>query len=264
MRSPRALPVAALLLGLVLVQGTAAAYVIVLKDGSRIMAEEKYRVEGERAIIELPNGTVTFIALDQIDVQATDKANEAGYGKALVIEGGEARERTEADSAPEAERRRTLADLVAERDADRTRLEPQRRRQPATGPLRRTPAGFVDFQTIPRQPLRDVELTTQIQGAFRGRGIDELELYQGSEAGRIFVEVTTASEASVFRALEVAAETLLAVREEHGGRVSALELLLATPDRQRAGQFVLTPEMARELAEDEVQVAEFFVEHVEF
>lgn len=263
-RSPRAVvPVLGVLLALLLAL-PAAAYVVVLQDGSKIMAEEKYRVEGDRAIIELPNGTVTFIEVDQIDVEATEKANEAGYGKALVIEGGETRERGESDRNPAAERRRSLAELATRRESDRSRLEPQRRAAPDDGPVRKTSAGFVDLQTLPRRPFRTVELTSEVQRAFRGRGVDEVELYQGSQPDRVFAEITTASEASVFRALEVAADILLAIREEHAGEVGSFELLLATPDRQRAGQFHLTPEMARELTAEETQVAEFFVEYVEF
>jgi len=245
--------------------GPALAYVVVLKSGDTIIADKEYTVRNGRAIIELPNGTSTFINADEIDVEATRKANEAGYGKALVIEGGDTRNRTEADNRPEEEKRKSLADLAASRDG-KVKLEPYRREQPTNSASTtvKTKAGFVDLQSLPRRPFRDVELASEMQRFFRGQGIDNVELYQGTESTRPFAEISTNSEASVFRALEIAAEALLAVQQDHPDKVTALELLLATPERDRAGQFVLTRDLAQQLVGDHVEVAHFFVQHVQF
>jgi len=253
-------------LAALILSAPAMAYVIVLKSGDTIIADKEYRIENGKAIIELPNGTSTFLDANEIDVEATRKANEEGYGKALVIEGGDARTRTEADSRPEEERRKSLADLAASRDG-KVKLEPYRREQPAATPGEvaiKTRAGFVDLQSLPRRPFRDVELAGEMQRFFRGQGIDNVELYQGTQPSRPFAEITTNSEASVFRALEIAAEALLAVQQDHPDRVAALELLLATPERERAGQFVLTRDLAQDLVGDHVEVAHFFVQHVQF
>lgn len=261
----RLLPTALVLVTVLALAAPAAAYVVVLEDGSRLMAEKEYRVEDGKAIIELPNGTVTFIRADRIDVEATKKANEEGYGQALVIEDGEARKRAAEEDRAKKERK-SLVDLARSRSDEAKRLEPHRRQEPeaSSGPLPKTPAGFVDLQSAPRRPYRNVEVAAEIQRFFRGQGIDHVELYQGSEPTRPFAEITTNSEASVFRALKIAAEALLATREDHADRVAAFEVLLATPERERAGQFLLTPELARELVGEEVEVAEFFVQHVQF
>lgn len=244
-----------------LLAAPAAAYIVVLKDGSRIVAEKQYEVRDGKAIITLPSGTQTFIDADEIDHEATEEANRRGYGKAEVIERPDAEQ---VKAAPPPERRKTLAEL-ADRDTGLDRLEPHRR-EPRTreGSVARTPAGFVDLSSLPPRAFRDLELAAEVQRFFRGQGVDGVDLYQGSEPDRLYAEVTTNSEASVFRALEVAAEALLATRASHPGRVAALELFLATPDRERAGQFVLTPELARELVEDGVEVSRFFVENVQF
>lgn len=260
-RRPLAAALAILLLGAVLA-APAAAYIVVLKDGSRIVAEKEYEVRDGKAIITLPSGTQTFIDADEIDREATEAANRQGYGKAQVIERPDA-ERVKA-APPPAERQKTLAEL-ADRGSGLDRVEPHRR-EPRTreGEVVRTRAGFVDLSSLPPRAFRDLELAAEVQRFFRGQGVDGVELYQGSEPDRLYVEVTTNSEASVFRALEVAAEALLATRESHPGRVGALELFLATPGRERAGQFVLTPELARLLVEDAVEVSRFFVENVQF
>ena len=251
------------LLGLVLALAVAlpaAAYIVVLKDGSQIVADREYEVRGERAIITLPNGTRTFLDADEIDVEATRKANEQGYGTALVIEDGESRDRRPEETVEEPPQP-SLTDL-ARRGA--SRLEPQRReprREP--GAARRTPAGYTDLGSLDRRPYRALEVAAEIQRFFRGQGVDQVELYQGSRETRPFAEITTASEASVFRALEVAAAALLAVRESHPS-IEALEVYLTTPSRERAGQFVLTPELAAALAGGETEVSAFYVENVQF
>ncbi len=251
-------------LAALILAGPAAAYVIVLKSGDQMVVAKEYKIENGKAIIELPNGVVTSMDPNEIDVEATRKANEAGYGKALVIDGGDARARTNADNE-QPEEGKSLADLAASRGG-KVRLEPYRREQPANPATKtvKTPAGFIDLQSLPRRPFRDVELAGEMQRFFRGQGIDNVELYQGTESSRPFAEITTNSEASVFRALQIAAEALLAVEQDHPDKVSALELLLATPERERAGQFVLTRDLAQDLVGDHVEVAQFFVQHVQF
>lgn len=258
------LTAATTLAAVLLLSSPAAAYTVVLEDGSKIMAEKEYRVRDGQAIIELPNGTFTSIDVDQIDVEATREANEAGYGKAVVIEGSETRT---PDTRPQTqtEKRKSLADLVASREGG-ARLERHRREEASATetPTTTTQAGFTDLQSHPRRPFRHGEIATEMQRFFRGQGVDGVELYQGTEPTRPFAEITTNSEGSVFRSLEIAAEALLAVQENHPDRVTALELLLATPERKRAGQFVLTRELARDLVGEEVEVARFFVDHVQF
>jgi hypothetical protein len=239
----------------------AAAYIVVLKDGSQIVADKEYEIRDGKAIITLPSGTQTFIDADEIDREATAEANRRGFGQAQVIE----RPETKQVKAPEPEeRRKTLSDL-ADPETGLDRLEPHRRDgRIREGAAARTRAGYTDLSSLPPRAFRDLELAAEVQRFFRGQGVDGVELYQGSAPDRLYAEITTNSEASVFRALEVAAEALLASRESRAGQVAALEIFLATPERERAGQFVLTPELARELVEDRVEVSSFFVEHVQF
>jgi hypothetical protein len=54
------------------------------------------------------------------------------------------------------------------------------------------------------------------------------------------------------------------LREARPDQVEALELVMTTPDRERAGQFVVTPETAAQLMTKEVDIATFFLAHVQF
>jgi hypothetical protein len=242
----------------------ASGYIVYLKGGNTIPAKEKYKVDKQgRAIIILLNGTQTFIPLAQVDVAKTDQANRDGYGSAVVIPG------SPQDITPtpaQTQKDRTLADLIKSREAAPRELPGSRRDRnaPAAGRLMKTRAGFNDLTTLPPKPYPHTEIAAELQQLFRSQGLEEVEIYEGTQGDRPMLEITTNSEGSVFKALSAAANALLRVRDLYPNRVGALELLMTMPNRERAGQFVLTPDQASELAAKTVDVASFFVRNVQF
>ena len=265
MRHPHLLRLTSFMLLALLVAAPllAAGYTIYLKDGSRIVAKSKYRLENGRAIITLPNGTQTFVAASQIDVRRTEEANKDGYGGAVVLPG----QPHDVGTAPaEPPKDKTLADLIASRNAAPRELPGSRREksEPAAGRVGKTKAGYLDFATVARKPLPQPDLTAELQQFFRSQGVDEVEMHQGTRADQPLLEITSNSEGSVFKALTTTANALLHIRDVFPGRVAAFELLLTTSERERAGQFVLTPEMAADLVSKKVDAAAFFVKYVQF
>lgn len=259
MRHPRFLAILILLVAAPLL---AAGYAIYLKDGSRIVAKAKYKVENGRAIITLLNGTQTFVPMSQVDVKRTEDANKEGYGGAVVLPG------TPQDVGPTAAqppKEKTLADLIASKEAAPRELPGSRREKTDTsGGIAKTRAGFLDLATLARKAYPNAEIAAGLQEFFRGQGIEGVEIYHGTQADQPLLEISTNSEGSVFKALATAANALLHIRDAFPGRVAAFELLLTTPERQRAGQFVLTPQMAADLVAKKVDVTAFFVRHVQF
>jgi len=243
--------------------GSSTGYTIVLKDGGTIIAKEKYKIVNGRAIIIQLNGIQTFVRADQIDVAKTDAANRDGYGSAVVLPGS-----PQDVGTPVAQPKKdtTLADLITAHAAAPRDLAAKRRdkTEAIPGRLSKTKAGFYDFATLPRKPFARAEVTAELQQFFHGQGIDEVEIFEGTQADRPFLEITTNSEGSVFKALGAAANALLHNREGSATKVPALEILLTTPSRERAGQFVLTPEMAADLAAKKVDVTAFFTRNVQF
>jgi hypothetical protein len=270
MRTSRILRLATLaLLGLLAVllasvAFAASGYIVYLKDGSTIPAKEKYKVDKQgRAIITLLNGTQSFIPLAQVDVARTDQMNRDGYGSAVVIPGSP----QDITPAPnQSQKDRTLADLIKSREAAPRELPGSRRDKgaPAAGRLMKTRAGFNDLSTLPPKPYPHAEIATELQQFFRSQGIEEVEIFEGTQGDRPMLEITTNSEGSVFKALSTAANALLRVRDLYPSKVGALELLMTMPSRERAGQFVLTPDQASELAAKTVDVGSFFVHNVQF
>jgi hypothetical protein len=240
-----------------------AAYTIVLKDGSTLVAKEKYTVQNGRAIITLLNGTQTFVRADQIDVRRTEQANRAGVGNGVLIPGSP----QDVGTVPAQPRKdETLADLIHKQGAS-TREVPGNKRQkdqPAAGKLLKTKAGYNDLSTLPRRPYAHADVTAQLQQFFHAQGFDAVEIWEGTQADRPMIEISTNSEGSVFKALNTAANGLLQIQSTFPNRLSAFEVLLTTPANERAGQFVLTPEMATELVSRKMDVAVFFVHNVQF
>ncbi|HEX2165029.1 MAG TPA: hypothetical protein VHM02_13890, partial [Thermoanaerobaculia bacterium] len=70
----------AAVLAAVIAAWPAAAYVIYLRDGSKIIAQEKYVVRDGRAYVTLQNGTRTFLDAGEIDVARTERANRDNLG----------------------------------------------------------------------------------------------------------------------------------------------------------------------------------------
>lgn len=247
-----------------LIAAPAAAYTIYLKDGSRLIAREKYTVEDGKAIIVLQSGTQTFIDASEIDVERTEAANKGRYGTALHLEEGRL---TDTPSAkPPAPRRDTLTDVAGRSGATPRRPVRRAPREGAagSGTPQIGPDGSVDLATLPRRAYRDLDIAAEIQRIFRSQGIEEIKIYQGTQSGTPLLEVTANSEASVFRSLETAANALVHVRTEISTAVETLELVLATASRSPAGQFVLTPSAAQALAGKELEASAFFVQNVRF
>lgn len=249
----RSVVLAAALLAAVLFAGQAAAYVIYLKDGSKILAQEKYEIRNGQAHIVLQNGTRTFLDAAEIDVARTEEANRSNLGSAVILEGGEAVEARPAPPPPKP----TLRDLVRRDPAP----PPRSAAQAAAAP--RTASGHLDLAAMPRRPLPSSELGAEIAALFAEHGVSPVQVTRGSTDDRALIEATTSSEAAVFRSLAVAASALARLRRQ-GGTLGALELLMTTPNGERAGQFVLTPELAEDLLEGRVDVATFYLAHLQF
>ena len=241
----------------------ASGYTIILKDGSNIVAKEKYTIQNGKAIITLLNGTQTFVRADQIDVARTEAANKLGLGTGVLIPGSP----QDIGTVPAQPRRdETLADLIHQRAAGPRDVPGNRRDkdQPASGRLLKTKAGYNDLSTLTRKPYPHSDVTAELQTFFHSQGLEGIEIYEGTQGDRPLIEISTNSEGSVFKALGIAANALLQIRESVPNRVAALEVLLNTPARERAGQFVLTPDMAADLVSKRVDVTAFFVRNVQF
>lgn len=244
----------AVLVILCLLASAAQAYTIWLKDGSKLDANAKYRVEGDRAFVTLLNGTTTTLPLSAIDVERTEEYNTRDYGQALVVEGNKTRPLTMKEAPP-----MTLNEAL-ERQKQRERA---RKEEPKETQIIKTAAGYNDLTRLQRRPFRESELAARVAQELRVAGLRDFEIHQGTTEDRIFLQLQTNNEKEVFQALRVSANTYELVKKMDGS-VEALEVLMMTATKNRAGQFLLNHENTPLLVNQKMSVSDFFVEFVQF
>ncbi len=247
---------------LLLCAGPLAAYTIWLKDGTSVAARGKYQVKNGKAIITLVNGEQSSLDAALIDVARTEAANRGkdygatDLGNTRVVPGEE--------PPPPADK--SLHDLVATHRPSSRELPAAKRTSAAaaTAQAARSRGGFLDLSTLQHVPYAGTEVAVALQQFFRSQGIEEVQIWSGTQPDRPLVEVTAGSEASVFQSLTSSANALLRLRERFPQAVAALEVVMKTPSREKAGQFVLTPETAADLVAKKLEVQAFFVNNVQF
>lgn len=237
------------------------AYSVYLKDGSSLMAKGPYRIEGDQAIIILQNGTRTSIAASEIDEQRTREANADGYGSALVLDDGKF---TQLPSEREAEEEGSLSERIGGRRSSAATRDPVRRPVAQSEGPHVLSSGAVDLRTVPRTPFSDLDLASEVLRIFRAQGVEQVMISQGTATGRLLVDITANSEASIFRGLEAAAGALIHARDAFPASSAVFEILLTTAAREPAGQFVLTQPLAELLAEHRIETSTFYIENVVF
>lgn len=243
---------AAGLTALLLAPAPAVAYTVYLKDGSRVVASEQPVIQDGQAIITLQSGTRTSIAASEIDFERTREANKDDYGTAMVLEEGSFTELNDDDI--DAGRGR-ISDVAS---GPRVGTRPTARRE-----VTFTSGDRLDnWQRVPYRG--NLDMASEILGVFRGQGIEQVGIYQGTAEDRLLIELATNSESAVFRALKIAAGALSRVHGLYPDDVGAIELVMSTAQRERAGQFVITLEEAALLLAEGTELSSYFVDNVRF
>jgi len=251
-----------LLFALWLAASPALAYVVVLKNGEQLTTRNAPKVEGDQAILVMSNGTTTSMPSSEIDFAKTEELNKTNLGQATVV--GLGTERPIEKKEPP--KQRTVADLIAERRiglAPPEQVEEELDESAATK-LPRTSAGYVDLFKFERELYRQAEVTTEVLQYLQGQGLSGTSIYQGTRDGRALLEVSANSEAAVFKALREVSNALIQARERYPDKLQALELILMNDQQVRAGQFVITPERAVEIASGQIEPSTFFLRYVEY
>jgi hypothetical protein len=256
------LPRALFLLALLLSAAPSAAYKVFLKDGTSHAAEQKWEVRGNNAIFRLDNGTLMSVPLELVDIDRSEKYNADPHNSrqlesAVVID----REGARPLDLEHLRDRSGAVEGLADQVKQARRATPERTTDRIE--LRKTPAGFDDFTGQPRLPIVDSELARSLDTTLRAHGLHDFTAYRGTTTERPFIEVTTSTAGEAFAALTSLAQTIVALSNERND-VEALEVLLRTPQRTRAGQFVLDKDNVRDLVSGRIPPSEFFVRFVQF
>jgi hypothetical protein len=232
------------LAALALAASVAFAYNIKLKDGSIIFARAMYQVKGTKAIITLPNGTVTQIDLDTIDIPGTEQYNKENPGNVIAIVPGEDKE---------------IKLPVLKPPPTYSLQEMLRQRKTKLGVPPAKPAGGPEAGasgTAWQAPDPAVELA--FRRVLDGAAITQYRL--ASYRGKLRLLATANSEEAVFNLLSASARALADLQEK--GKAAVVEIVLTTATGDPAGSFEMSPENARQLVNGTVSVADYFVKNV--
>lgn len=257
----RPIPALTVALLLALTAAPLAAYTVYLKDGRTVQTRDKPRIVNGRALVTLLNGTEAAFDAREIDTRRTEEMNKKNLGAAEIIQSGPSGQDQPAP-APQSAQPSRLTDLAARSAGPRD--APARRDAAVPSRSANTASGFPDFLTTPRNPYGDAAVAAELRTFFLGQKVEGVEIYQGTQSGRPLAEVLTSSEGSVFKALSVGANAVLHIRDRFPQKVSGLEIVMVTSSRERAGQFVLTPEMASDLVAKRVNLIAFYLDNVQF
>jgi hypothetical protein len=225
-----------------------AVYVVILRNGSRVVAKEKYQIKGPNALFVSKIGTYTSIPLAQIDVEATDRVNSQGLGDAQLLAWVDAKrvEPTPTPTPPVAALG-YIHEGVAAKIGDAARPTP-----------------------TPGITLRDSHFRdAQVEEAFQ-QGLESYHLYlyrtsQGTKPAYLFIEISVNGQPETLKALMAVAETYELLAKKAPERLpERVEVQMLNESGREAGVFRLSAADAAELATGKVTPENFYVQHVIF
>lgn len=226
-----------------------ATYVVVLKDGSRVVARDKYEVKGTNAVVRLKNGALTSIPLAYIDTAATERVNAMRLGDAVALEGldGEAVPRETPTPTPSVASLGRIRQGVATAEGEAALPTP-------------TPG-----ITLQAEGYRD----PRVDRAFQ-EGLERYRLYlyrtsRGTRPEFLFIEVQVSGQAEVYKSLEAVATTYHVLAQSAPDRAPGqVEIQMLNEARKEAGLFRIGVADAAELATGKVSAEDFYLKHVIF
>lgn len=226
---------------LALLAAPARAYVLVLKDGSKVFGKAKYEVKREFAVFTLESGNVAQIPLAKVDVPATEKYNKENVGNVLVLDRPDAKvlETPKTTSTD----RQNLSRYIQQHDS-----QPKVPRSNAPRAAAPKPAAeeISDGQII-REAIRILE----------GAGVTQYKLQAGPK-----VVVVADQDDGVFKAINATArlaQDLIAL-----GKTASLEVEIVSSNGSEGGHFRMTAENVKDLTDGQVTASEYFVNNVIF
>ncbi len=228
-----------------------AAYAVILKDGTRIVAKERFKVQGDLAIITLENGTVTQIQLSKVDVGASDRQSAQGVGGAVPLDSG-----TPTSTKPANGGRDGSSPSLLE-VAKRAKLRDEQRKKAEAS--MKTGSKGVSTALIP-YPERDV--ANAFFADLEKAGLANITTWAGSEKGALRIDLTADSETQVFAALQAIGKKYQDMKGSTSLAPDRIELNMKTTTGEDAGSFSFDIGQIAPLLRGELSPPEFYVRNV--
>ena len=251
------------LAGALLAALPAPAYLIILKDGTRIEAAQKPIEQGRNFVFNDKLGARKMIAIAEVDPAKTEQANKENYRDAYILGDPapmkkESEESAKSPSLSEFIRQTKRSDIPVPTPVPAVNPgDPSSPQSPARSAQRDSERAMNPVPGNVLDPVtQDAFLRAYQSAAVRGARITQ------AGAGTIRVQAVTDNETVVFGALVGTARGLKEARTA-GRLVEQVELFMATSAGENAGRFLITPEAADSLLNGTVPPARFFVANVQ-
>jgi hypothetical protein len=211
-----------------------ASYTVVMKDGQRYRAKQKWTVVGGKALVTLESGQTLSIDPNMINVAETEKVNSQGLGGARVIA-------TPQDQAPTAPQASPLSSITIKKGGGSTpAVAPTPGASPSKAPMTGPATGTTNLSNNVIQLFSD---------AYENVGFFDSKII-GNGPNRLQVTMTADNEDQVFKALSATAFMMTKVPTATGEKVDVIDLFLKTINGGSGGRFQMTQSDAADLAQD--------------
>jgi len=220
-----------------------ASYTVVLKDGTRYRAKEKWRISGGKAIVTLENGTSLSLDPKLIDQRETDRVNAAGLGGAKVIPTAQ---QTPQPTKPQQSPLGSITTL----------------KRPDTESENAKPASEGGNPNLGRTNLSN-DVILRFQQAYENVGLYDAKVL-GAGTNTLRVELTADNEDQVFKALSATSFLVTKIPEATSERVELVELFMKTINGGSAGRFQMSAADAQAITSKQISWQEYFISDVIF
>ena len=223
-----------------------AKYIVVLKDGTRYSAKEKWTVVNGKALVLLENGQSLQFDPSLIDVARSEQLTKIGMANANVID-------LNPNSSTQAQTKQqpSLGDTI------KLRPRPQQAQQPQTAP-KTAPSAPAPISGSGTMSDRVIE---NFDRAYENVGIFEKKITSTS-ATSLRAEMTVDTEDRVFNAISATAFFMVRNAGVDNARIEMVELFLRTTTGGAAGRFQMSRADAEALNNHTISQQDYFVRKV--
>lgn len=216
----------------------AHGYVLVLKDGSKVLALDKYEVKRGFAVFHRQNGTINQIPMAKLNVPGTEKYNKENVGNAITWDSP-----GEIVTPPSKQPKRdSLTSYIQNHDTQPDL--PQPKPKAAVAP-------------VPQVDSGDPMVIREASRIFSSENISQYRVAPGPK-----VILVADDENTVFHEMTAAAKLTIALTAS--GRAKELEVEIFAGNGTAAGRFKMDADNVKALAEGDVTPSEYFVTNVIF
>jgi hypothetical protein len=220
-----------------------ARYIVVLKNGTRYNAKQKWTVKDGRALVLLDNGQSLQLDPGLIDVAKSEQVTKIGMANANVVD-------LDADvRAPQTSTQPSLGSQIKLRKPNQ---------QPAPAPV---PAKPSTTSIAPGAGTMSASVLDKFQRAYENVGIFEHKV-ESNGARAVRAELTVDTEERVFNAISATSFLMLRNAGVEGTQIDMVELFMKTTTGGAAGRFQMTRADAEALDKHTISQQEYFIRKV--